>query len=276
VVTYDLKHGVRLAISKSSGQLIIRDVGDFLAKAVEFFKHRRDTLKTTIYADGPFGHTVSNGRRILGELQLSCRDESLRAAQWTDSVIDAYTRVDTLEQMSHKLRAYEQKNAQQPEDYVTETLRLLRAPDGGLLALSAFLRHGIAPAQPPSCHQPHIPDFSKTRIRYHYNEYFVSVGDVYCLISPELRCRLGGFKIASGTPMRIHGIACDATFYVFGRAPQYRACDITPEAKQLALRLIDFFPQLPRDAGPYPITVDVSPSDEFTVSTSKSKRVNHC
>ena len=91
----DLRHGVKLEIYPELGRLKVQMVGDFLAKAVEHFKHHRDVLKKDPYTGDPFCQTFKKGRMKQGTMQLSyaCKEgePSLTAALWTDAVIRAYT-----------------------------------------------------------------------------------------------------------------------------------------------------------------------------------------
>ena len=96
----DLRHGVKLEIYRKSGRLKLQMVGDFLAKAMEHFKHHLHVLKTDRYTGNPFCQTIKKGRMKLGTMQLSyaCKEgeQPLTAAIWTDAVIRAYTRLSRL------------------------------------------------------------------------------------------------------------------------------------------------------------------------------------
>jgi hypothetical protein len=148
-------------------------------------------------------------------------------------------------------------------------------PGHELHAIGYMMRRGLSADELIALYESPSPDYKKTRIRAHGDEYFVSVGDVYCLVSHELVIQLTGAGFVTPTPAQIHGIGCDATFLVFGGVPQYRSWDIVPEARELARRLMDFFPHLPQDTKPYPVTVDISDAGDFLTTVSKSKRVKH-
>jgi hypothetical protein len=162
-----------------------------------------------------------------------------------------------------------------PSDFVAKLHGLLRQPGGHFLALASMLSGEVSDQSPGTPGSIHSHDFTTTRIRTFNGEPYVSVGPVYCLISNELFCNFMRYVRGSGNPVRIHGIACDATFFVFGSIPQYRAFDIHAESRDLAKRLLRFFPSLPRNTDPYPVIVNLTSDGQFAVSVSKAKRVRH-
>lgn len=103
----DLRHGLEFAARNESGRLCIRDVADFLGDAVEHFKHERDDLKTQICADGHFTGAVLRLGKVIGRLQVVChKPERLPTASWVESVIDAYCRANTVQQIEEQLGEY--------------------------------------------------------------------------------------------------------------------------------------------------------------------------
>lgn len=141
----DLRHGVKLEIYREPGKLRVSMVGDFLAKAIEHFKHHRDVLGTDRYKGRPFCLTFSRGRgrkaERLATMQLIC-PEVLTAALWTDAVISAYTSVNLVEQMIEDLPAWKQAVAKEGESvFLREVVGLLEKPGGELQAMQMMLRH---------------------------------------------------------------------------------------------------------------------------------------
>ena len=64
------------------------------------FKRHREELKTGVYKGGPYATDAKRGRKLIGGLRLACPDnQELTAAQWTEAVIDAYSNVNSVEQM---------------------------------------------------------------------------------------------------------------------------------------------------------------------------------
>jgi hypothetical protein len=149
----DLRHGVRLEVYSEPGKLKIQMVGDFLAKAMEHFKHHRDVLKTDRYRGGPFCLTFSIGRgkkkEPLATMQLLHRlkdgEPPLKAALWTDAVISAYSTVNSVEQMVERLATWQQAVARDGQSpFLREVVGLLDKPGGELKAMEMMLKHRIA------------------------------------------------------------------------------------------------------------------------------------
>ena len=144
----DLRHGVKLEIYSEPGKLKVQMVGDFLAKAMEHFKHHRDVLKTDRYKGNPFCQTFSSGRgrkaTKLATMQLRC-PEVLTAALWTDATINAYTTVNTVEQMVEGLAMWREAVARDGQSpFLREVVGVLDKPGGDLKAMEMILKHQIA------------------------------------------------------------------------------------------------------------------------------------
>ena len=144
----DLRHGVKLEIYRESGRLKLQMVGDFLAKAIEHFKHHLHVLKTDRYTGNPFCQTFNKGRMKLGTMQLSyaCKEgeQPLTAALWTDAVISAYTSVNEAEQIIEDLAAWKEAvvaDGQSP--FLREVVGMLEKPDGALPAMQAMLKNSL-------------------------------------------------------------------------------------------------------------------------------------
>ena len=143
VIFCNLRHGVKLTVWNTSKHMNIRAVGDFLAKALEHFKHHRDVLKTDRYTAGNYSGPAMAGRRVLGSIQLMCRnEEGLTAALWTDVVISAYSSVNTVEQMLEELPVW-QKAVEKEDGYLREVVGMLEKPGGDLLAMAAMIKHRL-------------------------------------------------------------------------------------------------------------------------------------
>jgi hypothetical protein len=141
----DLRHGVKLEVYREPGKLKVNMVGDFLAKAIEHFKHHRDVLKTDRYKGNPFCLTFSRGRgrkaARLATMQLIC-PEVLTAALWTDAVVSAYSEVNSVEQMIEDLPAWKQAVAEEGQSvFLREVVGLLDKPEGDLQAMQMMLKH---------------------------------------------------------------------------------------------------------------------------------------
>ena len=104
-VVFELRHGIRLTVLNRA---TIPGIADFLAKAMNHFKHHRDVLKTDLYKDGPYRGSIINGRHFGGEADLTHPGDEkggfITAAKWTDTVIWTYCATDTLEQIIKTLR----------------------------------------------------------------------------------------------------------------------------------------------------------------------------
>src|SRR5581483_2481453 len=147
-ITCELRHGVKMELYQEPGKLKVQMVGDFLAKAMEHFKHHRDALKTGPYKGGPFCLTFSTGRgrkkQPLATMQLSC-PAVLTAALWTDATISAYTSVHSVEQMVEALAMWQQAVARDGESpFLREVGGLLDKPGGDLKAMEMMLKHTLA------------------------------------------------------------------------------------------------------------------------------------
>jgi len=141
-----LRHGVKLEIYSEPGKLNVQMVGDFLAKAMEHFKHHRDVLKTDRYKGKPFCQTFSGrGRKAarLATMQLTC-PEILTAALWTDAVISAYTTVNTVEQMVEGLAMWREAVARDGQSpFTREVVGVLDKPGGDLKGMEMMLKDQI-------------------------------------------------------------------------------------------------------------------------------------
>lgn len=144
----DLRHGVKLEVYSEPGKLNIQIVGDFLAKAMEHFKHHRDALKTDRYIGAPFCLTFRTGRgrkaERLATLQVTC-PEVLTAALWTDAVISAYTTVNTVEQMAEKIGVWKEAVAKEGQSqFLRDVVGMFEERGGDLRAMQAMLKHRLA------------------------------------------------------------------------------------------------------------------------------------
>src|SRR3954466_8701381 len=106
----DLRHGAKLEIHRIPGKVPIQIVGNFLAKAMEHFKHHRDVLKTDRYTGNPFCLTFSSGRgrKALRLATMQLLSPPLTAALWADAMISAYCTVNSVEQMVEQLPMWQQ------------------------------------------------------------------------------------------------------------------------------------------------------------------------
>lgn len=136
-VVFELRHGIRLTVLNRA---TVTGIADFLAKAMNHFKHQRDVLKTDLYKDGPYHGSILNGRHFGGEADLTHpgdeKSDFITVAQWTDAVIWTYSVANTLEQIIEDLAAYRAADAESGS--LKQVLDLL--PSRSLEALQVKLR----------------------------------------------------------------------------------------------------------------------------------------
>jgi hypothetical protein len=139
-ITFELQHGVQFRVWNASGEIGIAAIADFLAESVNHFKGARSKLGTAIYDGGPYWREVRKGRKVLGKLELSHPSaDGLSASRWAESVIRAYATADTVEQMAEALPEWLEA-ANRDGGGMSETVEMLKEPDGELCALSAMLK----------------------------------------------------------------------------------------------------------------------------------------
>lgn len=142
-LVYKLRHGIELTVWKRSEGLDIRIVADFLAQAMAHFKRHRDELKTGVYKGRPYGTDAKKGRKMVDGLQLACPvGQELTAAQWTEAIIDAYSSVNTVEQMMDDLPTWQQA-VQREGSSLLDIVAMLGKPGGDLAAMDAMLKRGL-------------------------------------------------------------------------------------------------------------------------------------
>ncbi len=139
----ELKHGVRLIVRNNSGKVKLSDVVDFLAGAVNYFKHQCETVGDAAYGEMSYSAPVRSGRgREIGTVELAIEsNESLPAALWCDATIAAYVIVDTVEQMLESVDDWRERAV--GHLHLAEMLNMHKRPNGDLLAMAIMLRHDL-------------------------------------------------------------------------------------------------------------------------------------
>ena len=91
-VVFELRHGIRLTVLNRA---TIPGIADFLAKAMNHFKHHRDVLKTDLYKDGPYRGSIINGRHFGGEADLTHPGDE-KGGIYHCRTMDGYRHLDLL------------------------------------------------------------------------------------------------------------------------------------------------------------------------------------
>jgi len=137
----ELKHGIKLTI-ESPSKATLRDVAQFLAQAMAYFKEHRDVRKTENYSDGPYSGPIVKRRRQVATCTLSHPGDEhgtfVTAALWTDALAKAYANADTLLQMIGELPLY--RKAAKEGDWLSDVLAMLDRPNGEFHAFASMIR----------------------------------------------------------------------------------------------------------------------------------------
>ena len=141
----DLRHGIQLSIYRESGPFKVQMVGDFLAKAREYFGR----LKMEPYKGNPYCQTFQNGSTRLATMHLTYRSEEgappfMSARLWTNAVNCAATSVHALEGMIERLEVWKQAVVEQnPSPFLRGAIGLLDQPGGDLRAMQMMLKDSL-------------------------------------------------------------------------------------------------------------------------------------
>jgi len=208
-----------------------------------FKKQRTEKGRSTPFEKAYAKFTYSRGR-IAGKLHLS-GTHALSFAEWTEAIVDAYSRLSTLDQ----LLAVDGG----PEAAKGAVFSSLGVDRSGRLIQGAETQ--------PQCAEVAVTEYGKTYLFY----------DVYWLVTSAVIGSLGWFSEA-GSPMEIWGFGKDFSYKIVNPGQTF---PIPPECVEMARRLTELYPNLPNDAAPYPIIVDLTTDGEFVVTTSKAKKVRH-
>jgi hypothetical protein len=119
-------------------------IEEFLSKAMEDFKERRDKLHEQTYTGGSWDAYAIDGRKIRGTGYLRhAGDETgshLATDAWVKAIITAYSAANTLSQMKEQLAAY--KGALTPNDtWLPEVLNALEKRNGDMDAFELMMKH---------------------------------------------------------------------------------------------------------------------------------------
>jgi hypothetical protein len=143
-LVFTLRNDLRLTIA---GQPTLHALGNFLKAAIVHLKNQRDIQKSALYKAGSF-----QGHLGAGECAISHPGDStgdyLSPAAWAQAVVDAYVKLNTLEELLENL----------PDDEETETDTTRRnviaalkrgAPVDQLAALGVMLQETTASSDRP-------------------------------------------------------------------------------------------------------------------------------
>jgi hypothetical protein len=124
-------------------------IEEFLSKAMEDFKERRDKLHEQTYTGGSWEAYAVDGRKIRGTGFLRhAGDETgghLTTDAWVKAIITAYSAANTLSQMKEQLAAY--KAALTPDDsWLPAVLNALEKRNGDMDAFELMMKH-VEPGQ---------------------------------------------------------------------------------------------------------------------------------
>ncbi len=120
----------------------IAAIEEFLSKAVEHFKERRDKIHEEVYKNGRWETYAIDGRKIRGMGFLTHPGDEignyLSTDSWVKAVISAYSAANTLSQMKETLNAYKERA---DDGWLAEVITALEQRNGDLDAFDLILRH---------------------------------------------------------------------------------------------------------------------------------------
>lgn len=251
-----MKHGVRLFIRNPQGKVTLHDLVVFLAGGVSWFQGKRRESKESELVESGYGGFVYRQRSgIVGNLRVSSLGVALTVGQWTEAMIDAYSRANMLEQLAAM-------------DGDVES-GIARARGTVFSGLTVDKRTGEIGVSGPL----ELPGDSAGGVEVTFTEFGEAylLDDFYWLVTSAVYLGLG-WKSQPSSLHQIRGVARDLNFMIINPGQTYT---IAPEGGGVARKLMDLYPRLPRNSAPYPVIVDLSADGEFVVIIGKAKRPRH-
>jgi len=241
---YELKHRIRLGIRNPEAKMTLGQIVEFLGEAMIWFKEERTEKGESTLFEKAYAKFTYSGDRVAGKLHLTS-SYALVLGDWTEAVIDAFSRLQTLDQMLAVDGG--------PEAAKGTVFRSLGVDKSGRLIRGAETQ--------PQCAEVAVTEYGEAYLFY----------DVYWLVTSAVIGSLGQ-KSKPGSLTEIMGFGKDFSYLIVN------PCETLPipsECVEMASRLTELYPNLPNDAAPNPIIVDLTPDGEFVVTMSKAKKVRH-
>ena len=234
---YELKHRIRLGIRNPEAKMTLGQIVEFLGEAMIWFKEQRTEKGESVPFEKAYAKFTFSGDRIVGKLHLTS-DYALVLGDWTESVINAFSRLDTLDQ----LLAVDGG----PEAAKGEVFRSLGVDKSGRLIRGAETE--------PQCAEVAVTEYGEAYLFY----------DVYWLVTSAVIDSLGQ-KSKPESLTEIVGFGKDFSYMIVNPC---ETLPIPPECVEKARRLTELYPDLPNDAGSNAVVIDLNTDGEFVVSKS--------